>query len=322
MKRVFYLYNPFSGNQGNGKNLDGVIGALMEAGIQVSVHRLYTMTPDTALEDFFLSHQGEYDAILTAGGDGTLSHVLNIAQKYGCRLPMGFLPTGTCNDLVRSLGLPKDPKKCLRIFIDGLLSRQYRQMDLGKITAGEGAQAEPFYFLNSLAGGMFVNISYQTSSELKKVFGPLAYFMTALRDLSLKPFRLRIETEERIFDDSVLLFLMLNGSDVAGMSRVIDHADMQDGKMDLLLIRDGSFFATLQAGLQLTRAQKNAKSFEWIRCEHCTLTADPAPYVSIDGEKSITSMPYRVEVLHRALLLPMGEVGRAPLLPSGNGCEV
>ena len=109
MKRVFYIYNPFSGAQGNGKNVDRVIEHLMKAGIMVSVHRLFTMRPDSALEDFFLHRQEEYDAILVAGGDGTLSQMLNYAMQHNCRLPMGFLPTGTCNDLVRSLGLPKEP---------------------------------------------------------------------------------------------------------------------------------------------------------------------------------------------------------------------
>ena len=300
MKRIFYIYNPFSGGQVNGKQLDTVLQRLMSAGILVSVHRLFTMQPDLALEDFFLHRQSEYDAIFVAGGDGTLSQMLDYAMRHGCRLPMGFLPTGTCNDLVRSLGFPKDAMKCLDLLIEALQRDTYTAMDIGRITAAEDRSC---YFLNSVAGGVFVDISHKTKPEAKKRFGALAYYATALGELiNIRPFRLRIETEDRIFDESVFLFILLNGTDVAGFSGVIGDADMQDGKMDLLILRDGNAIATLQAGLQLTRAQKNAKSFELLRCRRCTVTADPAPVVSVDGEKG-PALPYEIETLPGALRL-------------------
>jgi diacylglycerol kinase family enzyme len=119
----------------------------------------------------------------------------------------------------------------------------------------------------------------------------------------MRPFRLRVETDTgQVFDESVLLFLLLNGTDVAGFSDVIDRADMRDGYMDLLIVREGKLWESLQAGLQIVHVLKNAKSIVQIRCRRCKIIADPAPVVSIDGERG-APLPYTVEMLPAGLRL-------------------
>ncbi len=314
MKRVFYVYNPFSGQGAGAQMLDAVLERCMRANVTVTPHRLFTMKPDLALEAFFETQARYYDAILVAGGDGTLWQMLNVAQRHDCHLPLGLLPMGTCNDTVRSLGLPADFYKCLDYYIDCIHAGQSFAIDLGRITARQDTSPEQIYFLNSVAGGVFVDVSHKTKPELKKVFGPLAYYFSAIGSLAdMRPFRLRIETEDEVFDESVLLFLLLNGNDVAGFSDVIDRADMRDGYMDILIVRDGKVWESLHAGLQIVRVLKNAKTIRQIRCRRARIIADPAPTVSIDGERG-TPLPYTVEMLPLGLRL----VGRQTV-PSAVG---
>ncbi len=303
MKRVFYIYNPHSGAQINGKNLDFVIERFLENGIFVQVHRLFTMQPDQALESFFKTAQEHFDAVVVSGGDGTLSQVLNIAMRHHCYLPMGFLPTGTCNDMARSMGLPKSWQTNLDRIIDSVIKGIYHTVDIGVITPEEG---EKTYFLNSVAAGAFVDISHKTNPELKKMFGAMAYYSAALGELAeLKPFRLRVVCGDRVFDESVLLFLLLNGTDVAGLKKVIPEANMADGKIDLLIVKDGTALESFQAGLKLIHAVKKAKTIELLHAESVSIFADPAPIVSVDGEKG-PSLPYEIEVLPQALKM-LGE---------------
>ncbi len=308
MKRVFYIYNPYSGAQTNSKRLDQVITRFLERGIFVQVHRLFTMKPDLALEAFFENAQDHFDAVIVSGGDGTLSQMLNVAMRHKCKLPMGFLPAGTCNDMVRCLGLPKSWQKNLDFLIDAIEKESYREIDIGKITT---AEKETQYFFNSVAGGVFVDLSHKTKPELKKIFGPIAYYGAAIGELAdLKPFRLRVVCEDRIFDENVFLFLLLNGTDVAGLKKVIPEANMADGKLDLLVIKDGSAFSALQAGLKLIHAVKKSKLIELLRGESASIFADPAPIISIDGEKG-PPLPYEIEMMPCALKL----LGNTQVLP-------
>lgn len=42
---------------------------------------------------------GQYDRILCCGGDGTLNEVLTGLVRAGVTVPVGYVPTGTTNDL-------------------------------------------------------------------------------------------------------------------------------------------------------------------------------------------------------------------------------
>ncbi len=310
MKRVFYIYNPYSGAQINGKKLDYVVGRFLENGIFVQVHRLFTMQPDEALEAFFETAQEHFDAVVVSGGDGTLSQVLNVAMRHHCYLPMGFLPTGTCNDMVRSVGLPKSWQENLDLIIESVKQGTYHAVDIGLITPEEG---EKIYFLNSVAAGVFVDLSHKTKPELKKMFGAMAYYGAALGELAeLKPFRLRVVCGDRVFDEPVLLFILLNGTDVAGLKKVIPEANMSDGNLDILIVKDGTALESFQAGLKLIHAVKKAKTIELLRGESATIFADPAPIVSVDGEKG-PALPYEIEVLPCALKLLGSEQTQAQL---------
>ncbi len=307
MKRILYLYNPYAGHQAHRQMLDTVLQKCMQKGISAIAHRLFTMKPDTALEEFFSCAEQFFDAVFVAGGDGTLNQMLNVAMQHNCRLPMGLLPMGTCNDMVRSLGLPSDPYKCLDYYLDCVQEGESFCVDLGKLTAGD----KTTYFLNSVAGGVFVNVSHKTKPEAKKIFGPLAYYATAVGELTdMRPFHLRIETEDGVLDESALLFLMLNGTDVAGFSDIIGHSDMQDGYLDILVVRAGKLWDSLRAGLQILNVLKSAKTICQIRCRRCMVSAEPAPIVSIDGERG-EPLPYTVELVPMALPLVGKSVPRS-----------
>ena len=49
----------------------------------------------------------QFSAIIAVGGDGTFNQMVNgmLARPDKKRLPVGLIPTGTSNDLARSIGL-------------------------------------------------------------------------------------------------------------------------------------------------------------------------------------------------------------------------
>ncbi len=206
-------------------------------------------------------------------------------------IPLGIIPAGTCNDFARSLNIPNDIKKCLDLIFEGHIS----QIDAGLINKEK-------YCLNTCAGGNFVDVSYSTNSDLKKNFGPLAYYLTALGELAnLKSVRLKLTTDDEIVEDDFLLFLILNGKHAAGFSNLISDADLSDGFMDILLVKNcphvemaGLFFKVLNNDFV------NDRNVRWLRTGKCIIEGNGNFNLSVDGEEW-KGLPISIEFIHKVL---------------------
>ena len=58
-------------------------------------------------EELAKQYADKYDIIVSCGGDGTLHQVVNGVAKSGHSPIIGILPYGTCNDVARTLNIPK-----------------------------------------------------------------------------------------------------------------------------------------------------------------------------------------------------------------------
>jgi diacylglycerol kinase (ATP) len=87
--------------------------------------------------------QRGYDRVVAAGGDGTISEVLNGLAPHFERVQFGILPVGTANDFARSLDLPADLETALARLSSGVT----RKLDLVQITTDR-----IFYCINVSAG--------------------------------------------------------------------------------------------------------------------------------------------------------------------------
>lgn len=158
------------------------------------------------------------------------------------------------------------------------------------------------YCLNTCAGGNFVDVSYSTSSEFKKNFGPLAYYLTALGELTtLKSVRLKLTTDDEIVEGDFLLFLILNGKHAAGFSNLVGEADLSDGYMDILLVKNclhvemaGLFFKVLNNDFV------NDRNVKWLRTKKCRIEGDESFHLSVDGEEW-KGLPIDIEFMHQKL---------------------
>ncbi|TIP77033.1 MAG: lipid kinase, partial [Mesorhizobium sp.] len=57
------------------------------------------------------------DLVIVCGGDGSVSSAAVAAMES--RLPMGIIPTGTANDLARTLEIPLDLLKAADVIVEG-----------------------------------------------------------------------------------------------------------------------------------------------------------------------------------------------------------
>ncbi|HHW30413.1 MAG TPA: YegS/Rv2252/BmrU family lipid kinase [Clostridiaceae bacterium] len=299
LEKAFFIYNPLSGNRAVPLKLDYIINRFFQKDILLIPYRISDHDHGRLMDIF---EKEDFSRVIVSGGDGTISSVVNLLLKNNINLPIGIIPSGTCNDLARSLEIPHNLKNCLDVILEG----HVEEIDAGLIN-------EDTYFLNTCAGGIFVEASYCTSNELKKNLGALAYYLKALDEVTnIKPFKLTVQTESDIIDGEFLLFLILNGKHVAGFNNIVKKADLSDGLMDILLVKNclpldiaGLFFKVLSNDFL------NDRNVIWLKTKSCTISGSSNVALSIDGEKG-SGLPISIRFINKAVKVFTGSTPHTP----------
>jgi len=100
-RRVLILVNPAAGRARSGR-VGRVAAALERRGVAVTIR---TGEPPQGVEQLAREAGPEFDALVAAGGDGTVAAAVN--GIAAAPRPLAILPLGTANVLARGLGLPR-----------------------------------------------------------------------------------------------------------------------------------------------------------------------------------------------------------------------
>ncbi len=288
MDRALLAYNAFSGDQSLPHKLDYIINRFQESNILLQPYRLINDNGKSFLE---IVKNNNFKFLVCSGGDGTLNHISNVMFNEGINLPMGIIPSGTCNDFASILNIPSNIEESVDIILGG----NTMGIDVGVVN-------NKTYFLSSCAGGALVGVSFNTHTELKKNFGPIAYYLKALSEMAnIKPSRLIIETENDKIEEDILLFVILNGKQAGGFNNIIKGADVADGLMDIVLIKNcnhidmaGVFFNVI------SNDTLNNKNVITLKASTCSIKGPKKIILSIDGEKG-PALPAEIRFLNKAL---------------------
>lgn len=276
MKKLLFIYNPGSGRGRISKNTEKIIGIFKEAGYDVTVRR--TAAP-LDCRDFIAEHAGEYSLTVAAGGDGTFHELINGLERSGAAVPVGYIPSGTFNDLAASLGIPKDPVKAARVAVSG----SYMNIDSGSFNGSLFSYAAAF--------GLFTETGYETGETLKKALGHIAYYLKVASDMRPSKFedcshRISIEADGDIYEDEFIYGLISSSLRVAGAVSVLPRdASMKDGLFDCLFIK------TPRTQRDITRLRDSLISRRFdpeisvsLKARELTLAFDRPAKWTLDGE--------------------------------------
>ena len=221
MRKVKFIYNPFSGEKEILKYLDYLIYSYQKKSFTVIPYRLGF---DRDISEAFTDIDDTFDHILISGGDGTVNEVVNGMKKLNIDLPIGVIPAGTANDFAHLIGMPQS----IRYSIDAILNSEVSLVDLGK--------ANNKYFVNIFSCGLFTEVSQKTPTEYKNTFGKLAYYFTGIKELpNFKTLDLSIKSKNLNYEGSSILFFVFNGR-TAGNLEVAHDSTVDDGYLDVIII--------------------------------------------------------------------------------------
>lgn len=210
--------------------------------------------------------------VVAAGGDGTLNAV--IGGLVGSGTILGILPTGTMNVFARELQIPfAHLKRALEIIDAGYV----REVDLFE------ADGTPFV---QMAGvGFDAQVIEETTSESKKLLGPLAYLLSAAKVLGEQPPRMTVRLEEGHTTEGACV-LIGNGALYGGQFRLFGKADNADDLLDVLVYKEAGYKAVLGSLGQLAQGGYEADSrlVEYFQTSGLKVECDRKVPVEIDGE--------------------------------------
>lgn len=252
------------------------------------------------------SDRGTPLTLIILGGDGTMNEAVQ-AIPTDASVTVGYIPTGSSNDLARDLRIPKKPAAALELILH---TGTPRPMDLGVLTYPNG---ESRRFCVSCGMGYDAAVCEETQrSRIKTVLnkmglGKLTYLGIALKQLCATKAisgRLTLNDGESI-DIGTMLFVtgMIHRFEGGGFM-FCPKADDSDGFLDLCAVGDLSKLLVLFA--LPTAFSGNHYRFRGItpyRAECFTLEADAPLWIHTDGEVNRKAERISVSCLRHAVLM-------------------
>jgi len=213
-----------------------------------------------------------YRTYVAVGGDGTVNEVMNGLQ--GTDKHLGIIPCGTGNDFARSLKLPKDPVEALGQLLDGGVV----EIDLG--------QVNDHFFINIASIGLDAEIAEYTNRIKKWLKGTYAYIVALINVLvSYCPMTVQLATGDEVKEYRVMLLALCNGNYYGGGMEIAPGAKVDDGLLDICLIKAMSKLKLLLVFPTVFKGTHTAfREVEIFRRREMTISSDTPFKINVDGE--------------------------------------
>lgn len=236
--------------------------------------------------------------VVACGGDGTVNEVVRGIDAAGAldRVTFGVVPCGTGNNFAGNIGVT-GIEQAFGVLENG----EERRIDLG--VAGD------HLFVNSCVGGIPADASRETSSDLKRRFGVLAYVLTLIQEVAdhggIDLTVTDQDGEERWSGPAATVFV---GNVRRASARRITQANAEDGLFDVAIVEEVPPSELLRAAAvdRLFGEDEGHVTRLFARSLTVSVDEDDPVTFSLDGEPlDATTLEFTVR--ERALRLRVGE---------------
>ncbi len=291
MKKFLLAYNPVSGDAMFKKKLDDIIQQFQSRDCIIMPYR--TIKDD--FDPFFAKSVRDVkaDGIIAAGGDGTLHKIVNMVLHEKLDVPVGIIPSGTSNDFASHLGIEVDFNK----YLENIIAGYTQPVDVGYVDKSDT------YFINVVSAGMMTSVAHEVDTRLKNSFGKLAYYFRGLGELPrFRGLDFSIEFEGETIREKGFFVLIVNSPVVASFKNVAPDAKIDDGKLDLLLLRQCNIPELMKIVADTVSGRFSADNKNVIYKQAASFKfSSPDPVESdLDGELG-PQLPFEVRTVKHAL---------------------
>jgi diacylglycerol kinase (ATP) len=277
LSSVHVVLNPKSANGRAGRRGDDLIQRLRSRGVNATLH--LTRAPGHAVELAHMLAADGAQAVVAAGGDGTVHDVANGILRSGSDTALAVLPLGTGNDFAKVV----PGAHSLESALDAIANPRIIRYDAGRASWDGGDE----FFINGMGTGIDVEVVRQITS-LPRLPGPVKYLAGLFRALAVyDPVALRATIGSEVLERTLMMMAVGNGVCQGGGFYLTPHARPDDGRLELCVIdsiplwKVPAVLPRVMRGTHEGHPAVTTRSVERIRFE----ARNAAPlYFQLDGE--------------------------------------
>lgn len=272
MKKLLFVVNGHSGKGQIKNKLLDIIDIMIKEGYHVQVHTTQEREDATKV----VREQAKYyDLVVCSGGDGTLDEAVTGMMQSEVRTPLGYIPAGSTNDFANSLEIPKDMIQAAKTAVLGVPF----SCDVGEFNGD--------YFIYVAAFGIFTDVTYATSQELKNALGHVAYILEGAKRLyTIKTYHMRVEYDGNEIEGDFLLGMITNSTSVGGFKNMTGKdVKLDDGMFEVTLIHKPKNIIELNTIIaSLTNLKDETDLIDSFRAESVKFYSEEEIPWTLDGE--------------------------------------
>lgn len=236
----------------------------------------------------------EIDAVLVLGGDGTMHDVVNaLYDNKRLDIPVLLFPAGSGNAFNHDFDSLNYKKASDRL-------RQFRTMaiDLMKIDMDNHS----YISFNMIGWGLINDIS-RLSEDLRMI-GPARYTLASVVQMMYNPSAvLKVTLDDLHYNDEFSFILILNTKHTGKGMKMAPMADLQDGLMDVLLVRKTQLLNLIKLFPKIYSGKHiHSNYLEYRQVKKISVESEYQQALTIDGEIK-GSVPFSVSILPEKLIV-------------------
>jgi len=239
VKRLLIVENPSSRR-----------GRLVSARVR---HCLAELGVNAAIQWFPIAGLGDIrpdvDRVLVIGGDGTVNAVAAWLLDHAATVPLGIIAAGTGNNLARGMGIPVDKRDAIELALTGT---KLRSVDVVRYTGADTTSSRIFIQSGALGFPAEIAASYDrlrrwhlfrwlaapTGTYIYRFLALIGILQLKRRERQGRPtLTLRCQLPADLLEENAVALFFGNEKSLGGDFIPCPHAEVDDGKLDICILR-------------------------------------------------------------------------------------
>ena len=288
------IVNPAGGTKKGLDILDKVKPLFQEANAELTI-----LNTDYAGHAKDLANELDYsgyDGLCAIGGDGTMFEMINGMLKRDDQdtIPLGLITGGTGNAFMHDIDC-LDPLEAASRILKGTV----RQIDIAKVNA----KNKLYYSFNIIGWGLVTDAGYL--AEKLRWLGGMRYDVAAILEVLIGKRRIaQLLMDNEVIEDDFVFIIACNTIHTGKAMRNAPRARLDDGKIDLVIVRKSSKIKLLKLFPKLFSGEHiKSPLVEYRQVEKFSVIPKEDSSLNIDGELigntpiDVTMQPKMIEVL-------------------------
>ena len=287
MKKYYLLVNPKGGHKRGLEIYEKVKHIFSSAGTNITVH--HTEYAGHAFDFANTLDFVGYDGLCAIGGDGTMYELINgmLKRDDNHKIPIGLITGGTGNSFMYDVDCldPIDAAK-------RIVQHNLRPLDIAKVNAN----GKLFYSFNIIGWGLATDAG--KLAEKLRWLGGVRYDVASIIEVLKGKDRIATLTlDEEVIKENFIFIIGCNTIHTGKAMKMAPLAQLNDGKIDLIIVRKTSRINLLKLFPKLFSGDHiKSPLVEYRQVQNFSISLEEANDLTIDGE-IIGTTPLNVRMI-------------------------